>query len=91
MSPFYFDDVVEVIVACAIERISFFKEPEFKRFDVVHSHLFRSDLYCAWHKKKIRRESVKLISTIHTDVYKDLKSAYGFLKATIAPPLWFWA
>jgi glycosyltransferase involved in cell wall biosynthesis len=87
---FYFDDIIELEINCPATRIRFSDKIPFNDFDVIHPHLFRPDLYCAINKSRIR-PSTKLVTTIHTDIYMDLKSAYGFLRGMITPPIWKWA
>ncbi|WP_448105309.1 glycosyltransferase family 4 protein [Pedobacter panaciterrae] len=87
---YYFDSITELTMDCPAEKISFFTKIPFNDYDVVHSHLFRPDLYCALNKWRMN-SNTKVVTTIHTDIYKDLETAYGFWKSKIGPPLWFWA
>jgi len=87
---YYFDELVSLDFPCEVKRISFFQKINFGNYDVIHSHMFRPDLYCAYHRKFIPR-STKLITTIHTAVDHDLRNAYGILNSIILPPVWKWA
>jgi glycosyltransferase involved in cell wall biosynthesis len=84
---FYFDNIIQLDFPCRTKRISFFKSITFKDYQVIHSHLFRPDLYCAVHKRKIPRNT-KVISTLHTAVYDDLIYTHGSLKSWLTIPIW---
>lgn len=85
---YYFDDIREIEFACRTQQIRFLEPINFKKYQVIHSHLFRPDLYCAIHKKKIKSSGAKLVSTIHTAIYDDLAYTYGRLKSRILILLW---
>ncbi|TDQ09911.1 glycosyltransferase family 4 protein [Pedobacter metabolipauper] len=84
---YYFDKETELHFPCPVERISFFKKISFNHYDIIHSHLFRPDVYCAFHRSAIG-PGTRLITTVHTDIFRDLRSAYGFLKGVVAPYIW---
>jgi glycosyltransferase involved in cell wall biosynthesis len=84
---YYFDNIKELDVPCFTQRISFFKKIDFNRYDIIHTHMFRPDIYCAIYKSKIYK-TTKVVSTIHTAIYDDLKYAYGFFKSLIMIPFW---
>ena len=87
---YYFDDIVQLDMACATYKISFFKKISFNAYDVVHTNMFRPDVYCALNRSRIGKKT-KLIVTVHTDINRDLKAGYGLLKSIVAPPIWRWA
>jgi glycosyltransferase involved in cell wall biosynthesis len=84
---YYFDNIKELDVPCFSKRISFFNKIDFNSYDIIHSHMFRPDLYCAIYKSKINT-STKVISTIHTAIYDDLRYAYGIIKSAFMIPIW---
>lgn len=88
ITVFYFDDVVEVSFSDNIitRKISFFKDCNiFNDFDLVHSHLLRPDIYCAFFGRSAR---AKIISTLHSDYKFDLEVSYGKVVAKIASYFW---
>jgi glycosyltransferase involved in cell wall biosynthesis len=84
---YYFDSIHELEFPCLTHKISFFEKIDFNRYDIIHSHLFRPDLYCAFHKR-IGNYKVKFISTIHTAIYDDLNFTYGRLKSYVIVKMW---
>ncbi len=83
---YYFDEIRELTFQCPVHRIHFFSPIKFNDFDIIHSHLLRPDLYCLWHRKKIRNP--RLISTLHTAIYHDVAFTHGNLKSWLAVKLW---
>jgi len=87
---YYFDEIVQLDMPCATYKISFFKKINFNAYDIVHTNMFRPDVYCALNRSSIGKNT-KLIVTVHTDINRDLKAGYGLLKSMIGPPIWRWA
>lgn len=86
---YYFDNIRELEFSCPTKRISFFKKIDFGAYDIIHSHLFRPDLYCAFHRNAIKKTSkVKVITTIHTAIYDDIAYTRGKLISNIIIPIW---
>lgn len=84
---YYFDEIPEIEFRCKVERINFFKPIDFSEFNIVHSHMFRPDLYVnIWRRSKHAR--TKFISTVHMSLYQDILYAYGRLKAFFTPKIW---
>ncbi|WHF53054.1 glycosyltransferase family 4 protein [Chryseobacterium gotjawalense] len=88
---FYFDSIEEVKFNCEIERIGFFDKIDFGKYDIIHSHMLRPDLFLAINSLTNLSIKKKLITTIHTDIFKDLAYAYGYLYSKIVPNLWLQA
>jgi len=85
---YYFDDIRELSFPCIVKKISFWSSIDFRQYDIVHAHLFRPDLYCALHKRAIKRSKARLITTVHTAIYDDLQYTYGKLISRLIIPLW---
>lgn len=85
---YYFDALTDLEFDCEVKQISFFDPIEFHAYDLIHSHLFRPDLYCLFHSRKIRKSKVKLVSTIHTAIYDDLAFTYSRFIANLLIPPW---
>lgn len=83
---YYFDDIVNVTISCECKNIGFNDIINFDDFDIIHSHMFRPDMYIYKNRKHINR--AKTISTIHCDIRKDLRFSYGFLISDVFTPIW---
>jgi len=87
---FYFDDTVERSVpdGCGVFRINFFQKFDFAKYDVIHSHNLRPDLYVAINRSHIRGVCV---STIHNYVREELENYHGKLLSIIFTQIWKFA
>lgn len=74
----YFDDGEELCFSCATERISMKQKIDFSRYDVVHAHGFRPQLYVTLHKPLWSR--VKFVTTLHNYVFNDFRYDFGKIK-----------
>lgn len=84
---FYFDDIIELSFDCPVRRISKKDVIDFSRYDVVHSHGIRPDLYIF--KNKQRKEINSLfVSTLHNYVFEDLRYEYNIIIAELFGRLW---
>lgn len=84
---YYFDNIVDLDFPCECRRIGFFELIDFSKYDIVHSHQIRPDLYLWFHKKKIS-SCCKIISTVHQDIFKVLEHSYNKLIALVAGKFW---
>src|SRR5574344_626482 len=75
VTVFYFDNKVECDQPCLCKQINFNEKINFDDYDIIHSHMFRPYKYVSKNKKIIKH--AKCISTIHCDIFKDLKDSYG--------------
>lgn len=82
---YYFDNIKEVEFNCNTQRIELMEEIDFAKYDVVHSHMLRSDFYVWLHRKKI---SAICVSTLHNEIDKVLKNDYNLLISKIFTKLW---
>lgn len=80
---FYFDAVVEIETTVPARQVGFFEKQDLSRFDLIHTHGFRPDLYGAWHGRKAR-----LLSTVHSDIHAELSSSYSWVVASVASFFW---
>ncbi|MEX5787019.1 hypothetical protein AB6H13_04420 [Providencia vermicola] len=66
----YFDNIVEVEFPETVKltKVKFPSKFDFSKYDVVHTHLLRGDIFGAINRKSIK----KLISTCHSDFIFDL-------------------
>jgi glycosyltransferase involved in cell wall biosynthesis len=84
---YYFDDIRELSIDCNLYKISFFDKIDFDKYDVVHSHMLRPDFYIWFHRKK-RHNKALFVSTLHQNIYDNLKGNYGSLIAFVFEKLW---
>lgn len=85
---YYFDKLPDLNFPCSTKQINFIESIDFEVYDIIHSHLFRPDLYCALHKRRIKKSKAILISTIHTAIYDDLHYSYRKPVGSLIIPLW---
>ena len=90
---FYFDDIVELDMPCSIERITNMKRFDFSNWDIIHSHMFRPDLYIRLHTLFSRKKHrTRFISTLHNPIsYRALKIDYPLVHSLIGSFLWKFA
>lgn len=84
---YYFDDVKEISFDCNVIKINFFDKIDFDKYDVVHSHMLRPDLYVWFHKKK-KNSKTFFVSTLHQNIYDNLKGDYNSFVAYVFERLW---
>ncbi|QEL57709.1 glycosyltransferase family 4 protein [Chromobacterium paludis] len=61
---------------------------EFSNYDIVHSMGFKPDLFVFMNKMLGKIGSCKIVTTIHSDVKKDLIDLYGFCRGFFFSTLW---
>lgn len=84
---YYFDDVVEINFDCDVYKINFFNKIDFDKYDVVHSHMLRPDLYVWYHRKRNNRKTL-FISTLHQNIYDNLAGNYNSIIAYLFEKFW---
>jgi L-malate glycosyltransferase len=71
ITVYYFNDSLgdTIELNCKVEKLSFFYFSKIKNFDIVHSHMFKSDLFVfldkILHKLLLRKTRYISISTLH--------------------------
>lgn len=85
---YYFDELEAIQFKCPTKRIRFLEPIDFGAYQIIHSHLFRPDVYCLLHLSKIKKAGVKTVSTIHTAIYDDLSFTYGKILSSFLVPVW---
>lgn len=83
---YYFDESNEINLNCETYKISIFKKIQFENYDVIHTHMLRPDFYTWLHKKKEMKPI--FISTIHQNIFDNLKGNYNFFIALIFEKIW---
>jgi glycosyltransferase involved in cell wall biosynthesis len=64
------------------------KTINFKKYDVVHSHLFRADLFVALKPKSVYKKNVVLISTLHNYYLEELENYYNKMYSLFFGFIW---
>jgi len=82
---FYFDPIVEVSMPVSCQQIKFTTSIDVSKFDLVHSHMLRPDLYVWFHRLP---KKVPVISTLHQYIEESLTYSYGALIAKLFTPIW---
>lgn len=82
----YFDNIIELEFPCYTFKIKMKDNMDFDRYDIIHSHMRRPDKYVAIHRKSIAKAIT--VSTIHCDIFDDLKYSYGSFIAYIYTKIW---
>jgi glycosyltransferase involved in cell wall biosynthesis len=85
---YYFDAIEEVEFKAKTIKIDFKQKIDFQKYDIIHTHMFRPDLYVFIRSILGQCKSVKKVSTIHQFIDHDLKNQHPLVKATIAGSLW---
>lgn len=76
---FYFDDEQTLEFPCTCKKISLYSSIPFDKFDVVHSHCFRPNLYVFLHKP-LKRSHTVFINTIHCYLFQEYRNTFGNVK-----------
>ena len=87
---YYFDNINELKMPCKTYNISFNEKIDFNNYDIIHSHMFRPDLYVWWHLiKRKKRIKTKTITTLHNPIhYSALRKDYSILQSIVGSFLW---
>lgn len=86
---YYFDQGTEVLFPCETQQIKFKDRIPFERYDIVHSHGLRPDLYISIHKP-LKNRAV-FITTLHNYVIQDFSYQYNKFIAYSIGNLWMLA
>lgn len=86
---YYFDDIKDVNFPCETFKLNLSDSFDFDKYDIIHSHMLRPDLYIFKNKILRKIKKAKTISTIHQYNYENLKYDFNSkLKAYIISKLW---
>ncbi|EPP5334274.1 glycosyltransferase [Vibrio harveyi] len=83
ISVFYFSGepsnsiLKELEGADTIERISWLKNTSLENYDIVHSHMFISDVYTFLYKLTFFWKDITVVSTLHNYMYEELFNYRG--------------
>lgn len=84
---YYFDDTEKGYeFPCETIRICMKEVIPFEKYDIVHTHALRPDIYAFFHFPC--KTKAHLVCTIHNHVFKDLIDEWGKLLGTLIAILW---
>lgn len=83
---YYFDEGAEINFKVKSYRISFWRPINFDKYDIIHSHMLRPDIYIWKYRHLIKR--AHCISTVHQDIGKNLTYTYNRATGFIFEKLW---
>lgn len=84
---FYFDDAKEIEFPCNCIKISFWDSINFDKYDIIHTHMLRPDLYIWKNKRKIKKSIC--LTTLHQDIRQNLNASYNHLIGYVFNKIWF--
>lgn len=87
VTVFYFQGDDKVGFRCKTQLIDYQKGFSFEGFDLVQSFGYRPDVYLARNRKRIK---AKLVSTLHSFIFFDLRSQYGYLASLVFGTWWLY-
>nr|WP_315174748.1 glycosyltransferase family 4 protein [uncultured Flavobacterium sp.] len=85
---YYFDDEVSLNFTEKTNQLSFWNFLPVNDYDIIHSTGFRPNLYTHFHKKKFNKKT-KLVTTIHSFIYKDFQNQFNSIFAYIYSKIWY--
>ncbi|MFT5250340.1 MAG: glycosyltransferase involved in cell wall biosynthesis [bacterium] len=85
---FYFNETegAELVFPCKTKKLDFFKKFNFSTFDIIHTTMFKADLYSAL--RLAGKNKLVVISGIHNEIPSDLRFLYGHFKAWVLEKVW---
>lgn len=86
INVFYFDDSVLLNFQCPVHKISMNQPIDFDKYDIIHSHCIRPDIYMLRWKYRIIK--AKIVTTIHQDTYSSFRYKYNFLVSCSITAFW---
>ena len=85
ITVFYFKDDVEVELGVPVQQLDFFKPFSFSEFDILHTHMYRPDMYVMRYARQI---TCKTVVTLHSFIREDMQNQYGFPKSFLVTHSW---
>lgn len=86
LTVYYFDDSESLMFPCPVCRIEKEQPFDFDKYDIIHSNMYRPDKYIYRWKHQIHK--AKLVTTIHQDIFTNLRYNYNILISCIFTPVW---
>jgi len=83
---YYFDDKKGIDFICPTHKITMDMPIDFDQYDLIHSHMYRPDKYVNKWKSKIKK--AKTITTIHQDIFQNVRYSHNIFIALIFEYVW---
>jgi glycosyltransferase involved in cell wall biosynthesis len=84
---YYFDEVSSTLkFDCNVYQISKSQRINFDKYDIVHSHTLRADIYVHKWRKKINK--AKIVSTLHQDTFNSFSVRYNTIVSFVLTHYW---
>ncbi len=83
---FYFNDEIGLDIGVPSHKINFSTPFSFENFDLLHTHMFKPDMYVMRHRKHIK---CKTVATIHSFIRHDVYNNYSFPKNYLIASSWY--
>lgn len=83
---YYFYDIQELDFGKQVYLINEAQPIDFDSYDIIHSHGLLPDKYV--HKFRHHIKRAKTVTTIHQNIYEDLKLCLGRVKSLLITPYW---
>lgn len=84
---YYFDEKEDTLCFdCPTHKIGMDDVIDFDYFDIIHSSMLRPDRYVYKNRKKIKK--AQTVTTIHQDIYSNLRSTYNLFVSKFITPIW---
>ncbi len=85
---YYFDESEGLDFPCPTHRIRMNRPIDFGAYDVIHSHMYRPDRYVHKWRKEIRKAGVRTVTTIHQNIYINIKYSHGVAVGWALTQIW---
>lgn len=85
---YYFDESEGMNFPCPTHRIRMDQPIDFRAYDVIHSHMYRPDKYVHKWRREIREAGVKTVTTIHQNIYANIKYSHGAVVGWALMQIW---
>lgn len=86
---YYFDESnFQIEFLCPVYQIDFSTRIDFEKYTIIHTNMYRPDKYIVKWNKTIDRSKIKLVSTVHQDIFTNLKYTYNLPVAVIFNFIW---
>jgi glycosyltransferase involved in cell wall biosynthesis len=87
ITVFYFKGKDNIGFNCKTILIDFYKDYNFEGFDLVQSFGYKPDIFLSRNRSRI---TAKLITTLHSFIFFDLRSQFGFIASLIFGSRWLY-
>ncbi|BFM42296.1 glycosyltransferase family 4 protein [Flavobacterium sp. CFS9] len=85
---YYFDEEIALTFEEKTTRLGFFELLPVNDYDIIHSSGLRPNIYTYLHGRKFNNKT-KLITTIHSFIYKDFRNQFNAVFASIFSKIWY--